>query len=468
MVYHSKATTTDKAYLKLNNKFTEYITTEDKLQGALVGMEVKEATTGNTILEHMSHTRLRPASNMKIFTSIAALSVLGEDYTFSTDLLIDGSVKDGQLHSTLYLKGKGDPTLLTSDLKIFAKQIKEGGINVIKGDIVGDDTWYDDIRLSNDMIWSDEHFYYGSQVSALTVSPNADFDTGSIIVEVTSTEIDEKPAVKILPNTSYVDIENRAETSLAGSEDDLIIYREHGTNKIIIEGFMPVSLPPVREWIAVWEPTYYVLALFKEALQQEGVSWTGKLRRAAAPESAQLLYSHSSEPLSKIIIPFMKLSNNGLGEMLVKEMGKFMCNEGSWEYGLDVLLNQLKTCGVNTDTLIIRDGSGISHATLIPAHEIIEALCHIQNEPWFPVFLNSLPEAGNNERMVGGTLSERLEKYEVKAKTGTIYSVSTLSGYLIGRENKKLIFSLLLNNLLDEEDGPGILDHIIKIIAEHA
>src|SRR5699024_12882362 len=119
--------------------------------------------------------------------SINALSVLRKDYTFNTNLLIDGEVKDGQLHSNLYLKGKGDPTLLPSDLKILAKQIKEAGINVIQGDIVGDDTWYDDVRLSNDMIWSDEHFYYGSQVSALTVSLNADFDTGSIIVEVTST-----------------------------------------------------------------------------------------------------------------------------------------------------------------------------------------------------------------------------------------------------------------------------------------
>src|SRR5690625_7961223 len=98
MVYHSKATTTDKAYLKLNNKITEYITTEDKLQGALVGMEVKEATTGNTILEHMSHTRLRPASNMKIFTSIAAFSVLGVDYSFNKYLLIVVSVNDDKYH----------------------------------------------------------------------------------------------------------------------------------------------------------------------------------------------------------------------------------------------------------------------------------------------------------------------------------------------------------------------------------
>lgn len=468
MAHHSNTSTTDETYLKLNNKMTEYITTEAKLRGSLVGIEVKEAATGKTIFEHKSHIRLRPASNMKIFTSIAALSVLGEDYTFNTNLLIDGEVKDGQLHSNLYLKGKGDPTLLPSDLKILAKQIKEAGINIIKGDIVGDDTWYDDVRLSNDMIWSDEHFYYGSQVSALTISPNADFDTGTIIVKVIPTKVGEKPAIEIFPKTTYVDIENRAETCLAGSEDDLVIYREHGTNKIIVDGFMPRSLAPIHEWIAVWEPTDYVLALFKETLQREGISWTGRILRASTPESAQLLYCHQSAPLSEIIKPFMKLSNNGLGEMLVKEMGKVICNEGSWDNGLPVLLNQLKTYGVNTDTLIIRDGSGISHATLIPAHELAEALHVIQNEPWFPSFINSLPEAGNKERMVGGTLRERLEGYDVKAKTGTIYSVSTLSGYLIGQENKKLIFSLLLNNLLDEEEGPEILDRLVKIIADHA
>src|SRR5699024_3905178 len=122
--------------------------------------------------------------------------------------------------------------------------------------------------------------------------------------------------------------------------------------------------------------------------------------------------------------------------------------------------------GVNTDTLIIRDGSGISHATLIPVNEMSRLLYEIQKEPWFSTFLQSLPIVGETERMVGGTLRERLESLNVKAKTGTIYGVSTLSGYLKAKSGKKVIFSLILNNLLDEDEGPVVIDRLVEILAE--
>lgn len=451
---------------RLQDKIMQYIKAEEKLKGALVGIEVKDATNGEIIFEHMSDTRLRPASNMKILTTVAALSALGENYTFSTELLTEGCIEEGQLCGNLYLKGKGDPTLLTSDLKILTEKIKAAGINTIKGDIIGDDSWYDDVRLSPDMIWSDEHFYYGSQVSALTVSPNADFDTGTIIVKVIPSEIGKKPIINIFPKTPYVEIENKAETRLSGCEDDLTIYRSHGTNRIIVEGSIPVSIEPIREWIAVWDPTSYVLDLFKDALKEMGIDYTGRIRTETTPETVELLYRHSSRPLSEIIIPFMKLSNNGHGEMLVKEMGRVIYDDGSWEKGLTVLLNEIKTYGVNTETLVIRDGSGISHATLIPAEEITTLLYHIQNKPWFPVFLKSLPVAGKADRMIGGTLKDRLVEYHVNAKTGTIYSVSTLSGYLKSNKKDNIIFSILLNNLQDEDEGPDVLDNIVELIAK--
>src|SRR5699024_1268284 len=149
-----------------------------------------------------------------------------------------------------------------------------------------------------------------------------------------------------------------------------------------------------------------------------------------------------------------------------KELGKVVYGEGSWEKGLEVLESELIKFGVNTDTLIIRDGSGISHATLIPVNEMSKLLYEIQNEPWFSTFLQSLPIAGETERMAGGTLRERLGSLNVKAKTGTIYGVNTLSGYLKAKSGKKVIFSLMLNNLLDEDEGSVVLDRLVEILAE--
>nr|WP_269448121.1 D-alanyl-D-alanine carboxypeptidase [Lentibacillus sp. JNUCC-1] len=120
---------------------------------------------------------------------------------------------------------------------------------------------------------------------------------------------------------------------------------------------------------------------------------------------------------------------------------------------------------MNTGTILIRDGSGISHINSIPANELTKLLFNVQEETWFPSFLRSLPVAGAPDRMNGGTLRERMSHLDVKAKTGTIYGVSTLSGYVNTHNKETLIFSILLNNLLDDEDGPDIEDRLVEAIA---
>lgn len=451
----------------MGEKLNHLIENEPKLQGSIAGISIRHATTGDKIYDHMGDVRLRPASNMKLLTAAAALAVLGEDYKFSTEVLTDGSVSNNKLNGDLFLKGKGDPTLLPDDFDTFAKKVKENGIDVINGDIVGDDTWFDDVRLSPDVVWRDEHWYYGAQISALTASPDEDFDAGTVTVEVTPGDAGEKPSVTIKPETAYVDVSNNAKTVTAGTEEDLTFNRIHGKNTITIEGTIAAESDNVKEWMAVWEPTGYVLDLFRQSLEKQGITWTGEVKTGQAPEKTNVLYTHESMPLSGLLVPFMKLSNNTHAEMLVKEMGKVVHDEGSWEKGLEVVETEMQKLGLNTHTLTIRDGSGISHMNMIPANEISKLLHAVQEEPWFDTYLNALPESGASERMIGGTLRYRMDGQNVQAKTGTIDGVSALSGYVKTTQGEKLIFSIMQNNLLDEEDGPDIENEIVQIIANH-
>jgi D-alanyl-D-alanine carboxypeptidase/D-alanyl-D-alanine-endopeptidase (penicillin-binding protein 4) len=442
---------------------------EPAIKGAIAGISVRSASTGEIVYAHNGDTRLKPASNLKLLTAATALSTLGEDYTFRTEILTDGVVKKGELFGNLYLKGKGDPTLLKSDLDKMAKKLHESGIKSIRGDIVGDDTWYDNVRYSIDLPWSDEATYYGGQVSALTISPDHDYDSGTIIVKVGPSSLGKHPLVTLYPKTDYVKIKNHAKTVDAGEKRDITITREHGKNVITIEGTIPKNTSEMKEWVAIWEPTGYALDLFKQSLTANEITLHGDVRAGNTPQLAKEIIGDSSIPLSELLITFMKQSNNGHGETLIKEIGKTVKDEGSWESGLEVVKNELAKFGMDTSKLVLRDGSGISHVNLVPANELSKLLFKIQNEKWFNSYLNSLPISGAGDRIIGGTLFNRMnslpDRAEVRAKTGTITTVSSLSGYVKTKSGEKFTFSILLNNLVDESKGKGLEDKIVSIVA---
>ena len=446
---------------------------DSRLDGTVTGVTVRHADTGEVLYSRDGDKRLRPASNMKLLTAAAALVNLGPEYRFETEVLTDQTKLGVVMHGNLYLRGKGDPTLMEADLIDFAKDLKDKGIHKIEGNIIGDDTWYDEVRLSQGLNWSDEPFYTGAQVSALTLSPNDDYDAGTVIVQVNPADDEgDKADVSLTPNNDYVRIVNKAKTVGPEKANTISIERQHGNNDIIIKGNIPLEGNSSRSWVSVWEPTGYVVDVFKKALESEGITVSERAHqdRGKTPEDAMVLTSKKSMVLSDLLIPFMKLSNNGHGETLTKEMGKMIGDEGSWDEGLRVMEETLDSMGMNTSTLQPRDGSGMSHKNMVTSDELTKLLYTIQDEDWFPYYKTSLPVAGIDERMVGGTLRYRLTDPETKgnviAKTGSLSGVSTLSGYVTSADDEDLIFSIMINSYLEGPVTP-IEDDIATILAKH-
>ncbi|MCP3032570.1 D-alanyl-D-alanine carboxypeptidase/D-alanyl-D-alanine-endopeptidase [Halobacillus sp. A1] len=462
-----KATSEDSS---LEHQIDE-ILNDQRLDGALAGVSVRSAETGTLIYDNVGDVRLKPASNMKLFTGAAALETLGPDYTFTTSVLTDGSIKGKKLHGDLYLKGEGDPTLMEEDLEAFARAVKKAGIREVKGDLLADDSRYDDVRLSEDISWNDESNYTAAPISALTLSPNEDYDAGTVIVDAYPAGAEGGEAeVRVIPDNGYVEIVNKTETVASDQPKEISIERTHGTNQIVVEGEIPLEGTRSRSWIAVSDPAGLALDVFHKALVNEGIKVTGDKREdGKISEAADSLVSKESMPLEELFVPFMKLSNNGHAEVLIKEMGKVVHDEGSWDKGLEVVENFLHDNDVNADTMRLRDGSGMSHVNMIPANEISRLLYQVQDKEWFPAYLNSLPAAGNSDRFIGGTLRNRMNhtaaEANVQAKTGSLTGVNSLSGYVTTEEGEELIFSIVLNHYIGGVQS--IVDEIAVTLAEY-
>lgn len=444
---------------------------DERLQGSITGISVRKADTGEEIYSHHGNIRLHPASNMKILTASTALEVLGPDHKFKTRIYSDGELVGGVLKGNLYIQGGGDPTLLKEDIDELVNHLKKLEVRKVEGDLVADDTWYDNIRLSQDLNWSDEPFHTGAQISALTLSPDKDYDAGTVMLEIIPGKRQGDVAqVNVIPETDYVKILNQTRTVHKDEKKQLTIDRVHGENTIIVEGDIPIGASKEKTWAAVWDPTSYVLNIFASSLISNGISFSSELeqRLDAVPKDATLLAENQSMPLKELLLPFMKLSNNTIGEVLVKEMGKAVHGEGSWEKGLAVMEESIINLGMDPNLFLLRDGSGMSHKNFVSSSELTKLLYEIQQKDWFTVFENSLPVAGESEKLVGGTLRSRMDnlKGNVRAKTGSITGVQTLSGYVTNINGEKLIFSILNNNYI-EDSMSAIQDTMVTILATH-
>ena len=448
------------------------ILADQRLRGAGAGVVIRDAATGEDVYSRGGADKLLPASNNKLLTSVAALEALGSDYRFTTGVLATAPQRGPALLGDLYLRGTGDPTLLQADYDRLAAGVAAAGIRIVTGRLVADDTWFDDTRLGVSWAWDDEPFYYSAQVSALSVAPDTDYDAGNVIVEVRpGAAVGVPAAVGLVPATGYVRVDNRATTGPAGSASTISLDRPHGANTIVVTGSVPAGRQPIRSWRTVWEPTGFAADVFARALAAHGVRVVGGTGLGATPAGARTITDHRSMTLAELLVPFMKLSNNGHAEVLVKAMGREVRGEGTWDAGIEVAAERLAALGVPADAYRMIDGSGLSRMQMLTADVVTTVLLAADDEPWFDAWYASLPIAGVSDRMVGGTLRSRMggtaAAGNAHAKTGSLTGVSALSGFVTTAEGERLVFSILLNNYLSASPK-DIEDAIVVRLAEYA
>ncbi|MCX4818478.1 D-alanyl-D-alanine carboxypeptidase/D-alanyl-D-alanine-endopeptidase [Streptomyces sp. NBC_01142] len=446
------------------------ILADARMEGGAASVVVADAATGERLYQRDGTDRLMPASNTKLATSTAAMALLGPDYRYRTDVLSTGRRHGSTLHGDLYLRGSGDPTTLAEDYDRLAADLAATGLRRVTGRLVADDTRFDTQRLGRSWAADDESSYYSAQISALTVAPDTDYDSGTVIVEaLPGAKPGDRPKVTLTPKTDYIRLDIRGTTVAEGAPDTLAVERQHGTNTLTISGNIPVGASATKEWISVWEPTGYAAAVFAEALAEHGVRVAGSPRPGRpTPPDAKPLASHSSMPLKELMLPFMKLSNNMHAEALTKTIGHETSGHGSWSAGLAGIDGYLKKEGVTTSTLRQVDGSGLSRMNVFPAGQLAALLLSVRDAPWYADWYASLPVACHPDRAIGGTLRTRMcttpAARNARGKTGSLTGASALSGYVTDAGGRELVYSVVLNNYL-ASSVKSIEDAIVVTLA---
>jgi D-alanyl-D-alanine carboxypeptidase/D-alanyl-D-alanine-endopeptidase (penicillin-binding protein 4) len=412
------------------------------LKQAQVAIEVFSISRRERLYAYHPDKALIPASNLKLLTTAAALTRLGPDYRFRTLIATDSPPKQGVVEGNLYIKGFGDPFLVYEEMWKLTHHLAMKGLKQIKGDIIADDSYFDEERWGRG--WQIKgNRWYEAQIGALS------FNFNTIEVHIEPGEQPGSPLIAWLnPSTSYVRLVNRGRTSAKVSHRLRVKQvLEDNQHRIIISGQLAPTAKPRTVWRTVTNPTLYTAVVFGDYLMQEGVRVEGGVRRGRVPDKAYRFYIHRSKPLALIIRGLNKMSNNFTAEQILKTLGaQVKGTPGTAEKGLEVVKKFLKTIGVKLEDLRLVDGSGLSRDNRLTPRAINRVLVHMyQDFSRRPEYLASLAVAG-----VDGTFKDRLgnstARGMIRAKTGRIRGVAALSGYLATKQNEILAFSMLMNN----------------------
>jgi len=429
---------------------------------ALVGCLVVRARDRQLIYEQNADTLLMPASNMKLLTSATALDVLGGDFRCRTVVRAQTIIAaEGTLAGDLFLVGSGDPALTYDDLKKLAQSLWDKGLRKVEGCVVGDESAFQGASLGFGWQWDDLPWYYSMEVSALSLGRNQ----VNVVVKP-GEKVGEAAVVTVEPANGYVVVENTATTGDEKARNTISFDRELGGKCIKVKGVLPLKAPPSSQRCSVWQPCLYTATVFTETLKAQGIEVKGAPKTGVAPKDSVELAAHASPPLRDIVKQMNKPSDNHTAEQLLRLIGIQHKGQGTDAAGAEAIRAFLLRCGADEGSVRVADGSGLSRFNLVTPRTLARLLLKMRLHPESQAFFDSLPIAG-----VDGTLRLRMRntpaEKKVFAKTGSLLSVSSLSGYVHASSGEVYVVVLMFNHYLCPASVVrAAQDKVCQILAE--
>ena len=443
--------------------------------GARFGLVVA-TEDGRELIAIAPEQRFIPASNTKIFTTAAAFAALPD--LDRPDIVGGAAVRlerDDAGRDDVVIEGNGDarlssaPDCVANCLAALADAVAERTRTV--DDVIGDDRRFPDQRWSPGMSWNNIPTSSGTAVSALTL------DNNELPMLVTPGAAGEPPKLALLP---YYTIDNQAVT-VAGDARGLQFDRLPGSFAVRLTGSIAEGARPALLRLAIDDPAHYAAWRLKALLEERGVKVTGAVsvrHRPPMPGDDPTARSGDGSPppprlppLAKLTPPPLiediavinKVSQNVHAELLLRRIGS-ISGSGSIADGTAVVRSMLERAGVPRPNHDFADGSGMSTYNRVAPRGVVTLLRWIDAQPWGAAWRATLPVAG-----IDGTLARRFRGTALDgrlfAKTGTLNATNALSGYMIARSGRTLLFSIFANDVPEGASANRMIDAALEMVA---
>lgn len=443
-----------------------YLTHPD-FQNAIWGIHVLDLNTGASLFSRNAKSSMIPASNTKLYTTSAALELLGTDFRYETHVWTNGTIENGTLKGDIIVQGSGDPTISgryndgdrTKTFRDWAADLKAKGITRIEGNFIGDDTIFDDIALGSSWSWDYTTYWYAAEIGGLSFNENC------IDIEMTGTTPGKVGEIEIFPATNYAQLINETVTIVQGEETSTGYNRPWGTNTIYVKNKLRQGQTTSYS-LAVTNTALFFVHVMREVFESEGITVEGNLydRNGLTSvgnyqKNGTILTTYTSPSLEEIVYILNKRSQNLFAENLLKTLGvKYKTDNNlvgddsvfaSANDGHKATWPVFGAVGLDTLQLNLADGSGMSRMNLVTPEMTTALLKYMWNHPDQKIrnaFINSLPRGGEEIGTLRNMFQTGPAKATLAAKTGTLGYARALSGYVTAADGTPLAFSIMVNH----------------------
>lgn len=442
------------AQLSVNQSFIEKFVAQDAFKHASISASVIEVNSENELLSYRKNKVLIPASSLKLLTTFSALHYLGEEYQYETTIGYDGKIlNDGTLEGNILINGVGDPTLgsskfssiqnfpdLISDIR---SAIESAGITCVSKAVIADESLFNSYPISPSWQWNDLGNYYAGGAWGLNVNDNQYY----VFFHQQPTEGMYPKLVRYGPKIPNLTLENEVETGKPGSGDNAYIFGgPYDYTKRII-GTIPPGSKEFTIKGSIPDPPLFMAYHVYLSLQKSKIkvdSYKSVFDWPKAKPSQTILKRYASPSMSSIVKTANFESHNLYCEALLKTIGLEVSGEGSGTAGIKAIQRYLDKLSIDRSGLRLEDGSGLSTRNLMSSHVMADFLSKIAQDIGLETATSYLPRVGA-QGTVRSMLRESPAKGRVWAKSGSMESVISYSGYLKAKSGKWLSFCIIVN-----------------------